>query len=328
MGGAVVDVLQTFITLPTISTTGQVSYQAGYTAWMSCYLNLLNWGAFPLQLPPTHLPEFSTPTSFKPFWYDNTVVLGIEVPLAQLILVYMTDNGSGYTSPPTVTVPITGGVGIQLQALLNGSGGVGDVAVNDPGFGYGDHQVLAFSGGGGSGAAGYLLVPNVQLAILVYVKPPTGYSQWSALGTGYILMGAFAFGVDTPDWAALLVAALGSSPQYLAPCNLKIVWVDRSTGLIGATTYAKLHPQGSIACIASWGSIPAPGTYHLDFSSTPIQGASVDWLVVAADNFTFTVNTPGLNGTANSYSVPVAGLSSAYNVTVAMWAAGGAVDCP
>jgi hypothetical protein len=328
MGGAAVTVLQTFVTLPTVSSTGQVSYQAGYTAWMGCYLNLLHWGTFPLQLAPDHTPTISTTTSFQPFWYDGTIVLGLTLPIAQLIVADISDSGSGYTSPPTVTNTNPAAVGMQLQALLNGSGGVAAVAVNDPGFNAGSGDVLAFSGGGGSGAAGTLIVPQTQFSILVYAQPPQGYSQWAGMGDDYLLVGPFAFGINTPDWAALLTAALGTSPQFLAPCKLKIVWVDRTTGLTGYTSYATLNPQGSIACIVSWSEVPPAGTYQLDFSGTDIDGASVTWAVASDVDFTFTINSPGLNGASSSYTVPVTGLSGAYTVTVGMWAAGGDIDCP
>lgn len=68
----------------------------------------------------------------------------------------VTQPGTGYTSPPTVTISglaSSGGVTATATAVLEG-GGVSAVNITDPGSGYtpADDVTVTFSGGGGSGA--------------------------------------------------------------------------------------------------------------------------------------------------------------------------------
>ncbi len=66
--------------------------------------------------------------------------------------VAITNGGSGFTSPPTVTFTGGGGTGATGTAIIS-HGKVVGVMITDPGTGYITAPTISFSGGGGKGAA-------------------------------------------------------------------------------------------------------------------------------------------------------------------------------
>ena len=66
--------------------------------------------------------------------------------------VAVTNGGSGFTSPPTVTFTGGGGTGATGTAIIS-HGKVIGVTITDPGTGYITAPTISFSGGGGKGAA-------------------------------------------------------------------------------------------------------------------------------------------------------------------------------
>jgi hypothetical protein len=83
-------------------------------------------------------------------------MLGDVVPLAsgtrQVVSVTTTDEGSGYTSAPTVAFSGGGGTGAAGTAIISPTGTVIAVELSDTGTGYTSAPTVAFSGGGGTGA--------------------------------------------------------------------------------------------------------------------------------------------------------------------------------
>jgi hypothetical protein len=68
----------------------------------------------------------------------------------------MTNNGSGYTSAPTVTFTSGSGIGAAGTAVLgtgSNAGKVMSVTITDDGQGYQVPPVVSFIGGGGANAA-------------------------------------------------------------------------------------------------------------------------------------------------------------------------------
>jgi len=75
--------------------------------------------------------------------------------------------GSGYTSPPTVT--ITGGAGTGAEGIAIISGGeVIQLILTKRGSGYDGFEVLNITGGGGSGATGSPLIMDTSPGVAVY----------------------------------------------------------------------------------------------------------------------------------------------------------------
>ena len=63
----------------------------------------------------------------------------------------LTQGGSGYTSPPTVTISGGGGSGAAATAVLTADV-VTDLILDAPGDGYTSAPTVTLTGGGGSGA--------------------------------------------------------------------------------------------------------------------------------------------------------------------------------
>lgn len=66
--------------------------------------------------------------------------------------VSLTNAGSGYTSPPSVAFSGGGGTGAAAYSVLSEAGSVSGVVITNKGSGYSTAPAVAFSGGGGSGA--------------------------------------------------------------------------------------------------------------------------------------------------------------------------------
>jgi hypothetical protein len=104
--------------------------------------------------------------------------------------VTVTNGGSGYVTPPTVTAP--GGSGAVLQAIIE-NGVVVEVLVVDGGYGYGQivqgqpfnaNVSLAFSGGGGSGAAATAIARAPSLSVGETLPVPNRTTVPWAMKTG------------------------------------------------------------------------------------------------------------------------------------------------
>lgn len=72
--------------------------------------------------------------------------------------VRMTNNGTGYTSAPTVGFSGGGGTGAAATAELSNNGTIIGVSMTNNGSGYTSAPTVSFTGGGGSAAAGTALV--------------------------------------------------------------------------------------------------------------------------------------------------------------------------
>ena len=78
--------------------------------------------------------------------------------------VQIDSGGSGYISPPTVTIAAPPGGGVQAQGsafIFNGQ--VVSVAVNEPGNGYTTAPLVTLSGGGGAVSYTHLTLPTILL---------------------------------------------------------------------------------------------------------------------------------------------------------------------
>jgi hypothetical protein len=89
-----------------------------------------------------------------------------------VVLVNITNPGSGYVSPPDVTITSTGS-GAVLQAVLNESGGVKAVVVKCGGTRYTTGDAISVSGGGGAGCTGTVTVVTTFASGTNAVTPTT-----------------------------------------------------------------------------------------------------------------------------------------------------------
>jgi hypothetical protein len=140
------------------------------------------------------------------FWPDAqslAINLKLEQDSGRVTSVSVTNGGSGYTSPPTVSFTQNPGCvqGSCVTATANGSGGqVTSVTVNNPGMGYCIAPTVSFSGGGGTGAAATASVAGaleLQEDIVWYKNFMKNVHAGTAV-VGHTISGASNCGI-TPD---------------------------------------------------------------------------------------------------------------------------------
>lgn len=115
---------------------------------------------------------------------------GLEVyPFGGVTGFKITAGGTGYTSAPTVTVAVGGGVQATATATVTG-GVVTSITVVNNGTLYTSAPIVSFSGGGGSGAAATAYFINATtidaVNFTVYwgnARRVLGYRAWSTFNT-------------------------------------------------------------------------------------------------------------------------------------------------
>ncbi len=90
--------------------------------------------------------------------------------------IMITASGSGYTSPPNVSITGGGGSGAAATAIISG-GYVTNVVITSPGSGYASAPDVSFANGGGSGASA-----TAQVSGLVIENAP---NLWAVVGGVY-----------------------------------------------------------------------------------------------------------------------------------------------
>lgn len=98
-------------------------------------------------------------TDTKIYWLDKGAQ---DAAVGTITSINITNGGTGYTSPPTVTAS---GVGADLQSVIDGTGRVVAVVVKHGGTAYTNGGAVTFSGGGGSGAAGTVVTSSSSLSV-------------------------------------------------------------------------------------------------------------------------------------------------------------------
>jgi hypothetical protein len=140
------------------------------------------------------------------FWPDAqslAINLKLEQDSSRVASVTVTNGGSGYTSPPTVSFTHTPGCvqGDCVTATATiGGGQVTGVTINNPGMGYCLPPTVSFSGGGGTGAAATATVAGAldRMEDIVWYKNFMKNVHAGTAVVGHTIDGAINCGV-TPD---------------------------------------------------------------------------------------------------------------------------------
>ena len=126
--------------------------------------------------------------------FGRVVDLGTGEPV-------VTNGGSGYSSPPTVTISAPTGFNspplgkrATATASINGSGQVTGITITNPGFGYkiiGTAPTVSFSGGGGSGAEADVTVARVSSKTPIKQHGPNSFIQLTEeeISSFHVLLG-------------------------------------------------------------------------------------------------------------------------------------------
>ena len=97
----------------------------------------------------------------------NLPRVGINRTGERINNITVTTGGTGYTTPPSVTVgaPQIAGGSQALASAFIFNGRVVSIAVNDPGFGYSSPPTVIISGGNGTGAEGTAVLDTVDFEL-------------------------------------------------------------------------------------------------------------------------------------------------------------------
>ena len=147
--------------------------------------------------------------------YDGTIFVG-QGGVSPNITV--TNGGSGYSTPPTVTISGGSGTGATAHAVVT-NGSVTSVVLDNPGTGYqaGDVLTVTFGTSPGSGAAGHVTMTGAQVVGLgvntggLFNTPTTGNHQLSFSGGGGT--GARGFATVVPHGSAFTVSSVTLTSQ-------------------------------------------------------------------------------------------------------------------
>lgn len=126
-------------------------------------------------------------SAYGTIWTDNNIVADFtQVPpfhrnpfaRGQIVGVVVTAAGSGYSSPPTLTISSGTGSGAVILPIVN----VGIVAyvVENPGIGYQPGDTIAITGGGGSGATATLTIgpeSGTYPSVVAYFQERRAYAS-------------------------------------------------------------------------------------------------------------------------------------------------------
>jgi hypothetical protein len=93
----------------------------------------------------------------------------------KVIAVNISNPGSGYSTPPTITFTGGGGSGAAATAVLGKA--VGSLTLTNPGSGYTSAPTISFTGGGGSGAAATATLATRVVTGVTLTSGGSGYSS-------------------------------------------------------------------------------------------------------------------------------------------------------
>ena len=112
----------------------------------------------------------------------------LKVRFGGLINLRLTNQGSGYTSPPSVQISGGGGSGAKAVAYLL-PGSISSISIQNGGEGYFQPPLIFISGGGGFGAAAEVTVDNGVIVGVTMTSNGSGYTSQpliSIIGCGQL----------------------------------------------------------------------------------------------------------------------------------------------
>lgn len=142
--------------------------------------------------------------------------------------VVITNSGSGYTSAPTVAFTGGGGTGAAATATVT-NGVVSSITITNVGSGYTSTPTIGFSGGGGSGAAATAIMAATTLDAI----PTTTISAGEITITIPISSVAYVYQLQAGTTAESSPSVIRPD-DYNASTNAK-VWVLQSSYISGQT---------------------------------------------------------------------------------------------
>jgi hypothetical protein len=247
----------------------------------------------------------------------------------------ITDGGSGYQTPPTVTISKQQGRQAQATAVIS-NGAVVDLIITDGGNGYVQEAAISFSGGGGSGTPQSTVVrvdldnattngPYTSTPAVTFSGGDGAGAQGTAVmssgssgsidptitvtagGHGYTAPPSVSFGGGGTGAAA--TALMGLDAYTIVdpgaggtPGDYLLEWYDDGGGT-GGGMYT-VGADGTLSGI----TIDPPGSYFQYSPTIDFYAANFFWGTPQVD-FTFAVVAVTLNSGGSGYVNPTVGFS-------------------
>lgn len=272
-------------------------------------------------------------------------------------IVTITDGGSGYTSPPTITAYGGVGTGATFSSTIQ-NGSVASISVTNPGSGYGVNdqvQLLITDGGSDNGAQLTAVLSNTSLSSIVVTAGGTGYSSAPTVtigppgvggvqatatatvagnavtdvtitnpGSGYASAPAVSFG--GPGSGALATAFI--TPGYIASITVTSGGTGYTSaptltivggGGTGATATAILTPTSIAAITPTAGGTGYTGTPSVNIGAPNMSGGvqAKATAIVTNEQVTGFTVTNAGSGYTSAPSVTVTGGSGTGSTAIA-----------
>lgn len=204
--------------------------------------------------------------------------------------IFLNDDGSGYTSPPTVAIGTApAGVGnvdataVAITTQRAGVYSIESIRITNAGVGYTEAPTITFTGGGGSGAAATCSVETSLRGVTAVSVVEEGRGYTVAPTISFVTTGA---GVSTPTAVPIMKDALVG----LAVSAIQIT--DPGSGMIGVVTVTIANPP----------FISTTGNYNfnelVNGSISGTQGRVKDWDL---DTKILKVSNVGIGTTARGF---------------------------
>ena len=205
--------------------------------------------------------------------------------------IFLNDDGSGYTSPPTVVIggaPSGGGnidaTAVAITTVRGGVHSIESIRITNAGFGYTEAPTITFTGGGGTGAAATCSVETSLRGVTAISISEEGRGYTVAPAISFVTTGA---GVSTPTAIPIMKDALVG----LAVSAIQIT--DPGSGMIGVVTVTIANPP----------FISTTGNYNfnelVNGSISGTQGRVKDWDL---DTKILKVSSVGIGTTAKGFA--------------------------
>ena len=204
--------------------------------------------------------------------------------------IFLNDDGSGYTSPPTVAIGTApAGVGnidataVAITTQRAGVYSIESIRITNAGVGYTEAPTITFTGGGGSGAAATCSVETSLRGVTALSVVEEGRGYTVAPTISFVTTGA---GVSTPTAIPIMKDALVG----LAVSAIQIT--DPGSGMVGVVTVTIANPP----------FISTTGNYNfnelVNGSISGTQGRVKDWDL---DTKILKVSNVGIGTTARGF---------------------------
>ena len=205
--------------------------------------------------------------------------------------IFLNDDGSGYTSPPTVVIggaPSGGGnvnaTAVAITTVRGGVHSIESIRITNAGLGYTEAPTITFTGGGGTGAAATCSVETSLRGVTAISVSEEGRGYTVAPAISFVTTGA---GVSTPTAVPIMKDALVG----LAVSAIQIT--DPGSGMIGVVTVTIENPP----------FISTTGNYNfnelVNGSISGTQGRVKDWDL---DTKILKVSSVGIGTTAKGFA--------------------------